>query len=294
METVVNGYRMHYETAGDGPPLLFIQGGLGGMLTTLAPREFFLAQFLGDAHTIVWYDRRSAGQSDYPEQFYGLEEVAADARGLLDHLGVEKAVVMGDSAGGPIALTFALSFPERCLGLVAAETSAVLEEIPAFDPRQWEVLKVLREDGPEAAYESRRRATAERDDQRPPLSRVFDFAAAPPELKHFFATQWQEGTKRAKLASREDRVRWYAGELRNLAMYEGVDLRPRLPTISLPTCVIHGERDIAVPVAHGRAIAELIPGAELQVVPGVQHGVMLSQKARDALRSFLDRVSSRR
>ncbi len=292
MKTVINGYAMSYETAGEGPALLHIHGGLGGMLSTLAPREFLLAPLYSDAFRVVWYDRRSAGQSDYPEAFYSLGDVASDARGLLDHLGIEKAVIMGDSAGGPVALTFALDYPERAYGLVLAETSAVLGDIPAFVPILGELVEVLRKEGPEAAYEARKRLRTESTGEVGDLSRVFDFSKAPPAIEEFFAAQVREGRERAKQASREDRIRWHAGELRNYAMYVGVDLRPRLKEVRVPTCVIHGDKDIAVPLAQGQLMAAEIPDAELHFIEDVQHGIMLAPAAQSALRQFMAKVTA--
>jgi len=292
VRTVINGYVMNYETAGEGPALLHIHGGLGGMLSTLAPQEFLLAQVYSDAFRVVWYDRRSAGQSDYPEVFYSLEDVASDAKGLLDHLGIDKAVIMGDSAGGPVALTFALNYPERAYGLVLAETSAVLCDIPAFAPTLRELVEMLRNEGPEAAYEARKRLRGESGGEVGDLSRVFDFSKAPPVIEEFFAAQVREGREKARLASREERIRWHAGELRNYTMYLGVDLRPRLKEVRMPTCVIHGNKDIAVPLSHGQIIAAEVPDAELHIIENVQHGIMLAGSAQRALRQFMVKVTA--
>src|SRR5258708_35101402 len=75
--------------------------------------------------TIV-YDRRNAGQSSYGLEHLSMATLAADALGLLDHLKIQRAVIVGSSAGGPIALQLALSAPERVIALGLPDTGANL------------------------------------------------------------------------------------------------------------------------------------------------------------------------
>ena len=112
----VNGIRLSYESIGEGVPLLFIHGGYGGAATTLAPQTHAIRTILPrDKVRTILYDRRNAGLSDYTDAHYTLKTIAADALGLLDHLQIKRAIVVGTSAGGPPALEIALSHPERVI-----------------------------------------------------------------------------------------------------------------------------------------------------------------------------------
>ena len=141
----INGFEMNYEVAGSGAPFLFIHGGFGGAASTVAARPRQACQNdIARSYQLITYDRRSAGQSEYAEGGYTLGSFARDARELLRHLGISKAIVMGDSAGGPIAMTYALNYPDTLIGLVLAETSARLLADTHLDgpaKRRWKALK---------------------------------------------------------------------------------------------------------------------------------------------------------
>src|SRR5438477_4526684 len=123
----VNGARLSYESLGDGMPLLFIHGGYGGAASTLAPQTHAIRNVLPrDKLRTILYDRRNAGRSGYGLEHLTMATLAADALGLLDHLKIQRAIVVGTSAGGPIALQLALSAPERVIALSLPNTGANL------------------------------------------------------------------------------------------------------------------------------------------------------------------------
>src|SRR5262249_41752623 len=116
---------------------------------------------------VVTYDRRNAGQSEFRDDHFTLEDNAADALGLLDLVGGERAIIIGSSAGGPIAIQFALSYPQRTLALCLPNTRANLMN-PAR-PRSKafnELVALARSEGDRAAFESRKAALR----QAPPLA----------------------------------------------------------------------------------------------------------------------------
>src|SRR6266542_6588863 len=119
----VNGVDLRYERHGTGLPLLFIHGGYGGAASTLVPQEQIVASImpLDRIQTIV-YDRRNAGRSEYVLAPFTLADLVEDAAALLDHLGHRRAVIVGSSAGGPIALLFALTHPDRTIALALPNT----------------------------------------------------------------------------------------------------------------------------------------------------------------------------
>jgi len=277
----IHGLDLHYAIRGSGPPVLFIHGGFGGMASTLSPNDHDWADGLADRYTFVQYDRRSTGRSAYPETGYDLQALARDAHGLLAHLGLRAAFVMGDSAGGPIAITFALMHPEATRGLVLAETGARLLGGP-FGARIRERVEILCRDGAGAAYAARKTAGSVG------LGERTQWYTLPEAVQTRIAREQDAAMKRLRQTTREDRVRWYAGELRNYAAYLDIDLHPRLADIRCPTLVLHGDRDPLVPHALGAALAAGIPAAQLVTVPDAEHGVMYFPGALAALRRWLD------
>src|ERR1041385_348622 len=123
----VNGARLSYECFGEGTPLLFIHGGYGGAASTLAPQPHVIRTVLPrDRIRTIDSARRNAGDSSYGLEHLTMATLAADALGLLNHLRIQRAIIVGTSAGGPIALQLALSAPERVIALCLPNTGANL------------------------------------------------------------------------------------------------------------------------------------------------------------------------
>src|SRR5215510_4639352 len=110
----INGFDMYYEVAGQGVPLLFVHGGLGGGRGSALFRQHHMPVLAPYAHVIA-FDRRAAGLSATPSAGYSFDEFVADIVALLDHLGQERAELMGHSAGGPQVLQCALTHPARVM-----------------------------------------------------------------------------------------------------------------------------------------------------------------------------------
>lgn len=120
---------MYYQVAGEGAPLLFVHGGLGGGRGSEVFRQHHMADLARHAMVIA-YDRRAAGKSEEPSDGYGFHSFVADITGLLDHLEHPRAVLMGHSAGGPQVLQFALDYPQRVMGLVLSSTATQTVRVP--------------------------------------------------------------------------------------------------------------------------------------------------------------------
>ena len=114
----VNGIKIAYGVRGSGPPLVLI---MGYRLSSLAwPLDFIEA--LAERFTVVLFDNRGTGTSDKPTFGYEISNMAKDVGGLLDHLEIARANVLGYSMGGAIAQEFVRQFPDRVLGLVLCAT----------------------------------------------------------------------------------------------------------------------------------------------------------------------------
>ena len=117
----VNGVKLYYEVTGDGPPIVFCHEFAGDYRSWQPQLETF-----SGACRCITYSHRGYPPSDVPEAIdaYSQELLVEDLRGLLDHLSIERAHVVGLSMGGNVALNFALTHPERCLTTVVAGCGA--------------------------------------------------------------------------------------------------------------------------------------------------------------------------
>ncbi|HXH23474.1 MAG TPA: alpha/beta hydrolase [Dehalococcoidia bacterium] len=278
----VNGVMTSYEDRGSGLPVLFIHGGYGGAATTLAPpREVIREVLPEDRFRLVTYDRRCRGQTEYVDGDYDLEDLADDAAALLDHLGIGSAVIIGSSAGGPIALQFALSRPERTTALALPNTGAnLMDQSREVSRQRLALVERFRSEGARAVFESRKHRLRE--------APAAEAQAGEP------GTEERRAALQAALEalSDEELFRYSSGEIRNFAAYVGFDFAPRLAELKMPVCVIHGTADQTVPFAWGKALHEGIPGSEFHAIEGGRHGILGHPEAAAALRSWAERIAA--
>ncbi len=264
--TSSDGARIHYETHGAGEPVLLIMG-----LGSNAYGWHWTIPWLAERYQAIAFDNRGTGRSDVPTDTYSIAQMAADAAAVLDAAGHATAHVCGASLGGMIAQRVALAYPERIKSLVLICTTPGGRH--AVRPSR-EVTAALVEGGEDPATVYRRNAWflyGEDTRMRHP-ERIEE------DLLH-----------RGKIPTQP---RGYFGQLQAAVDHDTWD---ELPSIAVPTLVVHGHADLLVPTGNGRLLAERIPGAELVVVPGAGH--MLQADAndvvRDAVLDFLGRVSRR-
>jgi aminoacrylate hydrolase len=112
-----DGGRLHYEVAGSGPPVLLVPG-LGGRADFWNP----VVPALAERFTVVLHDHRGTGRSSIERIDYSIAQMSADVLALLDHLGLERAHLVGHSTGGAIGQTLAIERPERLDRLVLSAT----------------------------------------------------------------------------------------------------------------------------------------------------------------------------
>ena len=281
----LNDCPIYYEVRGSGPPLVFLHGGFGGAGTGLGAGVPPWRDAFAERLQVITFDRRSAGRSGFPETPHTMALFADDVRALLRALGIDRAAVMGTSAGGPIAIEFALRHPEALSCLVVTESA------PRFfpDERERQRLKdriaLLEREGPEAAYEARRtQGTVGLQLFSPARA-----AAGPDEeerrAERRAALQSQLGT-----LSREERIARYAGELRTYAAYADYDATARLSEITAPTLVINATGDTIFPPSFvdWLALVRGMPDARFVALPGGEHGsVSTDQGALDTTLDFV-------
>ncbi len=263
-----NGIDIAYETFGDegARPLLLVMGLATQML---AWHDEFCASLVERGFFVVRYDNRDIGLSthlhDAPEPdimaaltgdtssaSYTLDDMADDAVGLLDALGIDRAHVVGASMGGMIVQTLAIRHPDRLRSM----TSIMSTPSPAIGGATEEAMAVLL-----AAPATSREEAVERGKiaYRVIGSPGYDLDEA-----------WLEGV----VGESYDRAYDPTGVSRQLlAIQASGDRSAALAGVTTPTLVIHGDRDPLVQVAGGEATAAAVPGAELLVLPGMGHNL---------------------
>ena len=271
----INGIRLFYESVGEGVPLLFIHGGYGGAATTLAPQTHAIKTILPrEKVRTILYDRRNAGLSDYTDAHYTMKTIAADALGLLDHLGIDQAIMVGTSAGGPPALEIALSHPERVIALCLPNTGANLASLERPQGKtRLELVQRSKAEGDRVVFDGRK------TELRMPV---------PSDSKDPAEIARQQTLKAAlQSVSDDDLFRYSVGEIRNFEAYLGVDYTPRLLELKMPVCIIHGTADRVVPYAWGEALHKAIPQSQMHPIPDADHGILSYDGAAVALREWV-------
>ena len=259
-----DGARIHYEVTGKSgaTPVLMIQG-LGASKNAWNLQRIAMAT----RFRIISFDNRGAGRSDKPTEPFTLEQMADDALAVLDAAGIETAHVVGASMGGVISQIVAVKYPHRVRSLTLVCTAC------RNHPWRQELLqswaKTAEEKGMiEVGKEAAQWVMSPRSFRRlvPAFTWMGPLAALPP--RHSFVSQID-----AILNTREDLV-------------------DQLSTITAPTMVIVGNQDILTPRGDSEEIAERIPNAELVVISGAAHGLMMEHSStfNKILIEFLQRT----
>jgi pimeloyl-ACP methyl ester carboxylesterase len=268
-----NGIELAYDTFGDpmDPPLLLIMG-LGTQM--IGWDDDFCAELAARGHHVVRFDNRDIGQSTKFDQLgvpdigqamqaalqgqpikapYLLNDMADDAVGLLDALGIGSAHVVGASMGGAIAQLMAIRNPSRVRTLTSIMASSGEPTLPPPTPAALQVLLTptpLDYDGYLARYVSTwkvlRVGSFPQDEARDPARarRAYERGLNPPGVARQLVAIIASGSR-----------------------------RPALAKVTTPTLVIHGDVDPLVPLAHGQDVAAAVPGAKIEIIPGMGHAL---------------------
>ena len=274
MKAQANGIEIEYESYGDehAPPVLLVMG-LGAQLTQWPMT--MVEQLVVRGYRVIRYDNRDVGLSTkldgamappMPEIIgalmtgrkpgvpYLLTDMAADAVGLLDALGIARAHVIGASMGGMIAQMVAAGYPDRVLSLTSVMSTTGNPMLPPASPAAMAVLTQR----PEGADEESMVAFGVRAEQT---------IGSPG-----YPTDPDVLTERVRANYR--RMHYPPGFARQMAaIVASGDRRAALATITAPTMVIHGADDPLVPPAGGRDTAATIPGARIVEIPGMGHNL---------------------
>jgi pimeloyl-ACP methyl ester carboxylesterase len=265
--TTANGITIEYETAGDpADPALLLVMGLGAQLIAWHPD--FRQAIADRGYYVIVFDNRDVGLSskiedgprpdvlaafggDLSSASYTLSDMASDAIGLLDVLGIDAAHVVGASMGGMIAQTIAIEHPARVLSLCSIMSMTGADDVGA--PSE-EAMAVLLKPAATTRDEAIAGSVA--------ASIVIGSTGFPTD----------EAELKARAAASYDRCFYPVGIARQLlAIRASGDRTEKLRELDVPTVVIHGDIDPLVRVSGGEATAKAIPGADLLIIEGMGH-----------------------
>jgi pimeloyl-ACP methyl ester carboxylesterase len=266
-----NNILIEYETMGNpsSPPILLVIG-LGRQLVSWD--EEFCRQLAEAGLYVIRYDNRDAGLSTKFDKAgvpdimglvskmmsgqkvnppYTIEDMAADAVGLLDALKIQKAHICGMSMGGMIAQSLAIHYPLRVLSLTSIYSTTGNPHLPQPKP---EVMRLLLTPPPQ---------------EREPFIRFhLDLFRALTGPRFGLDEEWV----RKRMAQEFDRAFCPQGTARQLAaIMTQSNRKAALQGVKVPTIVIHGDADPLVSVEAGKDIANTVPGAELKIMQGMGH-----------------------
>ena len=230
-----------YVRRGSGSPLLLVMGVAGHHRMW---SEQFLAA-LAEHHDLVAFDNRGIGQSFYAEPGFTLDDLAADAVAVLDHLGWETAHVMGISMGGAIAQVVALTHPQRVRTLTLGCTWP--DGADAWAPGVTKLAEAAQAEDAESSARLMFEAN------------VSPACAAEPGRFAAFC----EDAAAVKVPGPVILMQMNAAVAHHAS--------DQLPDLGVPTLVIHGTVDDVIKVEAGQRLAELVPNATLELLDGVGH-----------------------
>ena len=251
---VLNGQELFFEEHGQGLPVVLLHG---------YPLDHTIwkpvVNGLKEQARLIVPDLRGHGASFVPEGDWSIRDMAEDVRLLLDRLEVERAVIVGHSMGGYVALSFAHAYPQRLagLGLVASQAAADTTE-----RRQARYIQIeeARRRGVRAVTD----AMATKLTARPALAEALKLLMAKMSLQGLMSSL--------------------------KAMAERPDATPWLGDLDVPAVVIAGLADSIIPIERGQTMAQLLPRGWLVQIENAGHMQMLeaSEEVCEALRQLLD------
>lgn len=249
----VNGVNVHYKIYGTGEPVLILLHGFGASLFSWHEVTTPLAEY----GTVIAYDRPAFGLTERPLEWEGENPYSQDAQvelviGLMDALGVEKATLVGNSAGGTVSMLTALKYPERIESLILVDPAVYAGGGAPAWIRPVLGTPQMRHLGPLFARQIQAQGVefikTAWHDPRKISQATFDGYQKPLQVENWDKALWE-----LTLSSRES------------------GLAERVKEFALPILVITGDDDRIVPTEQSLRLAEELPNAALAVIPQCGH-----------------------
>jgi pimeloyl-ACP methyl ester carboxylesterase len=248
----INGISVHYKIMGQGDPYIILLHGFGASLFSWhAVMEPF-----SQHGTVIAYDRPAFGLTERPTKWTGLNPYSPEGNealllGLMDHFGIQKAILVGNSAGGTLSMQFALAHPERVQALILVDPAVYESGGPSW-------VRILGKT-PEMQHLG---PLFVRSIQKSGLDLIRTAWHDPSKITQ---ETWDGYTKPLK-ADNWDRALWDF----TMASHD-TGLTKALNDFTLPILVITGDDDRIVPTANSIKLAGILSGAKLVVIPNAGH-----------------------
>lgn len=270
----IAGTEIHAHVEGAGPDVILIHGASGNARDF----TFDLVGRLSDRYRVIAFDRPGLGHS---ERLHNDGESPQEQAAILDaaaaELGVTRAILVGHSYGGAVALAWALDHPERVAGVVSLAGAANLWE---GGLGAWYAVASSRIGG--ATVVPLVAALAPRSRAEDVIGTIFEPQAVPTGYADHVGVE---------LSLRPDTIRANARQVNGLKPHIA-RMAPRYGEISVPVEILHGSDDTIVPLAiHSEPLSRQIPGAQLTVLEGVGH--MPHHADPEAAVAAIDRAATR-
>jgi pimeloyl-ACP methyl ester carboxylesterase len=269
----LGGIEIHYKTVGKGEPALILMHGFASSLFSW--RE--VIPVLAQNYRVLAYDRPAFGLTVRPMTWQGENPYSADYQvklmiGLMDRLGIQKAVLVGNSAGGAIAISAAIRYPERVQALVLV------------DP---------------AVYQTGSSAWRRLFFNTPQMSHLGPLLARRIQAwgRDFGKQAWHDPSKLndaiwAGYTKPLQAENWDRGLWNFMAADQDLNLSGQLDRLNIPVLVITGDNDRIVPTDESIRLASELPQAKLVVVPACGHAPQeeCPQVFLEAVQAFLEKI----
>jgi pimeloyl-ACP methyl ester carboxylesterase/DNA-binding CsgD family transcriptional regulator len=257
--TTPDRVRLAYAVHGAGPPLVKAANWMTHLeFDWKSPVWRHWLEELGRGHTMVRYDERGCGLSDWEVEGLSLDAWVSDLETVVDAAGLDRFALLGISQGGAIAIAYAVRHPERVTQLVlygAYARGRMNRDLSPQEKEEAEMLLSLIRVGwgrPNPAF-------------RHVFSEMFLPGGTPEQLEWF--DELARVSTSPEMAERLERA-WYQ-----------IDITGLVPQVTVPTLVAHGREDAMIPFAEGRLLATSIPGARFLPLESENHILLPHERA---------------
>lgn len=259
-----NGTRIHWDQSGEGTPLLLIMGHRYSSAMWYPVKEAF-----GDRYRLIWFDNEGTGQSAARSKT-SVEEMTSDALAVLDAAGVDSAHVYGVSMGGGIALEFGIRYPNRARSLLLGCTMAKTPDIP---PRpKWLISLIYR------------------------LSPLLKGLASKKFKSGYGDAAPDDRIARDKALLDKDPFSMTGVIAQSHAIIDYSVTPEEVAAVQMPSLVLHGTQDQAVPYEAGVKLSEMLPNARLVTFQDIGHNYFVGEgdRANAEAERFIQAVEAAR
>ena len=284
----VNEINIAYDVNGQGKPLVMIMGLGGTRQSWVFQKRTFSKRF-----KVITFDSRGIGKSDKPDEPFTIRTMANDTIGLMNHLSIDKAHVLGVSHGGRVAQEVAINYPDRVIKLVLASTNTGAEGIDDLPPEMLRAFGRRERSGQsDIIYAGMKKCTLCQAELQGKEIWEHMWAAHRPRM-----FEWAKCIDFPKIISLSFNKRFYRIFILPLALLQlklgGVEAHirlieasvgnstlERLHLIEAPTLVILGTEDEFCPPRSIEALATRIPNARLVKIEGGSHNILVEMRGR--------------